>query len=196
MALSELRVTARRVVPPHLLSVQFARGGGPGGQNVNKVETKVDLRVDLQGLRETWGEADVARVTERLSARLDGEGRLQIVCSEHRSLIIRTRADSPTLSNRTKARTMKRAIREKIPPKKPPMPSPMRERTMAIPKKKIKLIVPNIRERPSIVSVTRVVCLVKLGRRMTTRVNKAAVVAPPKTAIKKPATSSSILSLS
>ncbi len=42
--LPDLRVTERILVPGDELSCSFARSGGPGGQNVNKVSSKATLR--------------------------------------------------------------------------------------------------------------------------------------------------------
>ena len=61
-------------VPAAALTVRAVRASGPGGQNVNKVATKIDLRVDLDGVE---GLSDAAR--SRLEAlarhRLDADGR-------------------------------------------------------------------------------------------------------------------------
>src|ERR1700756_297038 len=50
-------------VPDRALSVRAVRASGPGGQNVNKVATKVDVRVDLDAIE---GLSDGARA--RLAA--------------------------------------------------------------------------------------------------------------------------------
>jgi ribosome-associated protein len=64
-------------VPAGALTMRAVRASGPGGQNVNKVASKVDLRVDLDAIE---GLADSARDRLRTLAvhRLDAEGRLQI----------------------------------------------------------------------------------------------------------------------
>ena len=64
-------------VPASALTMRAVRASGPGGQNVNKVASKVDLRVDLGAIE---GLADSARARLRALAghRVDADGRLQI----------------------------------------------------------------------------------------------------------------------
>lgn len=69
-----------------LKSVLFktSRSGGKGGQNVNKVSSKVELILNIAGSGIFTAE-EITLLTTRLSHRIDLEGNLHIVSQEDRS---------------------------------------------------------------------------------------------------------------
>ncbi|MBV8879544.1 MAG: aminoacyl-tRNA hydrolase [Planctomycetaceae bacterium] len=79
----DIRVNDVVVVPEAAVETKAVRASGPGGQNVNKLATKIQMRVDLDAIPGLQGE-DRHRVREFLKSRLDAEGRLLVMSQETR----------------------------------------------------------------------------------------------------------------
>jgi ribosome-associated protein len=77
-------VTAGVVIPDGELSLAFVRGSGPGGQNVNKVSSAVQLRFDLAN-SSVLDEAVKARLRALSGRRLTAEGSILIIARNHRT---------------------------------------------------------------------------------------------------------------
>ncbi|HEY0555839.1 MAG TPA: alternative ribosome rescue aminoacyl-tRNA hydrolase ArfB [Thermoanaerobaculia bacterium] len=71
-------------IPDDEVTFATSRSGGPGGQNVNKLETRVTLRFDLAGSG-TLSEEQKAHLRERLATRITRDGVLQVTSQRHRS---------------------------------------------------------------------------------------------------------------
>ena len=79
-----IRVTDRIHLDETELQESFIRASGPGGQNVNKVSSAVQLRFDARGSRSLPN--DVAIRLQRLAgSRLTNEGVIVITANRHRS---------------------------------------------------------------------------------------------------------------
>jgi ribosome-associated protein len=110
----DIVVTPRLTIPVGELVLAFSRSGGPGGQNVNKVSSKVDLRwnpVTSAALTDD----DRALLIERLRSRLTTDGTLIVTSTLTRdqlknredamsklTLIVRTALDRPKPRKPTK----------------------------------------------------------------------------------------------
>jgi ribosome-associated protein len=78
-----LQITSTISLDEHDLEERFVRASGPGGQNVNKVSTAVQLRLDI-GASSLPDEVK-ARVRSLFASRLTTEGVLVIDAREHRT---------------------------------------------------------------------------------------------------------------
>jgi len=71
-------------IPETELEFIASRSGGPGGQNVNKVSSRITLRFDLERTTALTAEQR-QRVRQKLSSRISSEGVLQISSQRTRS---------------------------------------------------------------------------------------------------------------
>lgn len=77
-------ITADVSIAPEELTFTFARSGGPGGQNVNKVNTRVTLLFDVAN-SPSFSDSQRDRVLRALGTRISREGVLRIVSARHRT---------------------------------------------------------------------------------------------------------------
>jgi ribosome-associated protein len=77
------------IVPAEAIETRAVRASGPGGQNVNKVASKIELRVDL-GRIHGMDTASRERLGRIVARRLDSEGKLVVTSQrtrdQHRNL--------------------------------------------------------------------------------------------------------------
>jgi len=67
--------------------VKTSRSGGKGGQNVNKVSSKVEMVLHLPSAP-FFDEQEKSVIIEKLSSRLDNESNLHVVSQEDRSQLM------------------------------------------------------------------------------------------------------------
>jgi ribosome-associated protein len=79
-----IAVNDRLSIPDDELHFAASRSGGPGGQNVNKVSSRVTLTFDVEN-SPTLTEDQRHRIASKLSARISKDGVLRVVSQRTRS---------------------------------------------------------------------------------------------------------------
>ena len=72
------------MIPESEIHINFVRSSGPGGQNVNKVSTKAQLRWSV-GESAVFNFWEKDRIREKLKTRLNKEDEVVVSCDDERS---------------------------------------------------------------------------------------------------------------
>jgi ribosome-associated protein len=115
--MDDVRINRTCVVPGREVKFRFSRSSGPGGQNVNKRSTQVELIFDVAGSK-ALGPRQRTRALQKLASRLDNDGRLHIVASEER-----TQGRNREIALERFRRVMSDALRPPPPKRRPTRPS-------------------------------------------------------------------------
>ena len=111
----DLRISKRLTIPASELEWRFSRAGGPGGQHVNRTETRVELRWNV---RESQVLTDSQRniLIERLATRLDADGSFRVTSAESRSQRTNRRHAAKRMQDMLQEALKPRRVRRKTKP--------------------------------------------------------------------------------
>jgi len=107
----------RWLIPTHELDIRFSRSSGPGGQNVNKRDTRVEVVFDLDA-SEALSSAMKQRARERLGGRVDLRGRVHVTSGAGR-----TQGENRRRALDRFATLLEEALRPPPTPRRPARPS-------------------------------------------------------------------------
>ena len=79
-----IQITDTISISENDLTFTVSRSGGPGGQHVNKVSTKVTVRFDIAA-SDSFSDDEKRRILARLSGRVNRDGAIQVAAQTHRS---------------------------------------------------------------------------------------------------------------
>jgi len=94
------------------LVFKFSRSGGPGGQNVNKVNTRVTLLFDAANC-ESFSDVQRQRILKRLATRANKDGIIRVVSQRYRTQKANRRVAVERLQELLRGALKKRAVRKK-----------------------------------------------------------------------------------
>lgn len=84
--MEDLFVNSKITIPAEYLTVSYSRSSGPGGQHVNKLNTRVSVFWDIQNCP-CFSVQQKQRLTAGLKGRIDKQGVLQVSSQRYRSQI-------------------------------------------------------------------------------------------------------------
>jgi len=103
----------KSLIPEDEIEFQFSRSSGKGGQNVNKVETKVEIHFNIDHSK-AFSKEEKEKIKETLVSRINQEG----------DLIIRSEEERSQLENRRMAlEKLNEIIREALEPEEERIPT-------------------------------------------------------------------------
>ena len=94
------------------LVFKFSRSGGPGGQNVNKVNTRVTVLFDVAGAR-GFSDSQKRRILKRLATRANKDGVIRVVSQKYRTQKANREAAVERLGELLRGALKKKAVRKK-----------------------------------------------------------------------------------
>lgn len=94
------------------LVFKFSRSSGPGGQNINKVNTRVTVLFDVARAK-SFSDEQRQRILKRLATRADKDGVIRVVSQRYRTQKANRRAVVERLEELLKEALKKKAVRKK-----------------------------------------------------------------------------------
>ncbi len=125
-----IEITPGVRIPESALSFQFTRSGGPGGQNVNKLNTRVTVFFDVAACAALTDEQKQL-ILKKLSTRADKAGVVRVISQKYRTQNANRQAAMERLTE-----LLRGALRKKRARRKTAVPRAAKERRLAVKKER------------------------------------------------------------